>query len=611
MENTDKVIKYDTDIHALQNDLRLRQRYPYLKTKLYKVDPPVYHVIYCENYRGDFNELQNIFEREIRRFTIPTKLVDKEPVDYIKIVETITEKELWNMSGFPFTKNDLYKMLQEKFPDIDVLTIGNINKTREIEVAVASDTDNSKKKRLKLFLNSLDDSVVWILLLVPPDNNLLERRFFRKTDHLSMIVDRDTTFFYDNKKQIYSGNFNKNKFSLLNNDKFNCFVDYTYSNSINLRYALLLYDVVYMKPPLKQSLKDFLKTQFLSEKDFYFLLNSGHIVVILPDNFNDSMSWYNDINDYPINAFLSDKMIASLILSDIIEISQNYLLNDDRLIASFMQNLDQISSVSDISSERLQGIILWPQKALINTPLFHYEDSFKSIANFGINTVIQEDVSKKVKKDIQLEFMMFSQNVHIASALEATYFPFRTEDGFSDSFYANIMSAYLNFFKCFSSNYFKNYIDIESQKRNSVFQIDLLNFFELNTYDDVCSLEGVFSSINIKEKGRAFMKELSLLKQNERIERIETLNEKVLKELEREKRSKRVLDLIGILPKDPVISLLLKVIDIMDKNRKYQAVDYILNIIEEILESKKNDAKNIHYLMKINRVAKIRSGLTN
>ena len=95
--------------------------------------------------------------------------------------------------------------------------------------------------------------------------------------------------------------------------------------------------------------------------------------------------------------------------------------------------------------------------------------------------LVVETIPKNVKAKYEFEFVVNSESIHMAHALDATYFPFRADDSYSDQPYALMMGNLLNFYKYFNNAAVTEYLDFEQAKSSRVNVLDPINVVDVNT----------------------------------------------------------------------------------------------------------------------------------
>jgi len=127
--------------------------------------------------------------------------------------------------------------------------------------------------------------------------------------------------------------------------------------------------------------------------------------------------------------------------------SDNYLFNDEQSLKEIKVLCEAGKQITKIDARSMYEMLVWPIKARRNSFNSVHASHSLIAPGYGIHHTVQDRVNKMVNKDLSLEFMMTSSSIHLSNALNATYFPFKEPNGFSDYYFANVMGTMLNFYK--------------------------------------------------------------------------------------------------------------------------------------------------------------------
>jgi len=257
------------------------------------------------------------------------------------------------------------------------------------------------------------------------------------------------------------------------------------------------------------------------------------------------------------------------------------------------------------------NFLLWPKQALRASLDALNEAGPMGIARYGINVPIIESLPTKNKDKLEFEFVVNSNQIHLAHALDATYFPFFIEGKkYSDHPYALIMGEYLNFFKSTSHENFGQLLNINELKSNKNPSINLISTFDINDFIPISDFENDISSRVLRSGVNSLFSELSLLDDNERNQRISTYNTEVEKVLKNKNIYQHALDLsedsAGTFI--PFLSTGKKIIKASTRKAmdKFPAIQKLSEYIEDKTSTKDMNKKNVSILSQINRVARLK-----
>jgi hypothetical protein len=94
------------------------------------------------------------------------------------------------------------------------------------------------------------------------------------------FVRADEGFWFSNIDRIFAGNVTVDEIPGIEEGQIRCFLDATIGEHVNLRQLLMLYDTIYISPPLREGHDAFLRQQALSENDLLKLIERGRVKII-------------------------------------------------------------------------------------------------------------------------------------------------------------------------------------------------------------------------------------------------------------------------------------------------------------------------------------------
>lgn len=612
-----------TESFVRKIDYNLRARYPELITTIYEIKKSDF-VIYCSSELDNYNELKKEFNNSIRFMTTPVELSNEEPKNYKKIINLIDDNQpIQNFSGFPLTSLDFINLLSSKFPKINFIEIIGNNKDGKISI-VFEKTDKNKFEILQQFVAILDYPNEFIFIeKEPKSSQLLQNLFENDVTYIYSpyllktnwnFEKRDEDLWYYNVDKIYELKFRRNDLKFYDESSIKCFADYSFNN-INIRNLLLLYDKIFLIPPYEKPLNSLLDSQKIHKNELYDLIETDKInfILVQPCSRYDS-SFLNEVSSINENALVSRRALSVLLLADIVEINNNYFISQLDLVPYLKTLSAIIGELIKVDSNHIYAILSWPIKALRQSFDVLAFGSIMKMGAFGVNNAIEPYFSQKTNKDLQFDFMVNSTNIHLANGLNATYYPFKMEGGYSDRFYSTTMGYILNFYKNLSLDKILEYNKFKNNLKDEEQILDPITLFEINEYIPVTELHLLIESLGVPKNINSLIKYLIGLNIEERKEKIKYYNEEV-----RKRYSKKIaqyqwldfgysatLDTAGIWV--PFISTGIKGIELLaDKiGIKSKTKNYILGKLESIYQSKNVDENNIDFLTKLNRVARLK-----
>lgn len=624
-----------------RTDLYLRTKHPEVITTIYKINEQQF-LIKCDNINGDFFKFKEDFNHSIRLLGTFVDVVENIPSEFIEIVPNITDTEIAkDFEGIPLTKPGLLNLLISKFPNVHFFKIEDGPGTVTVYTASFKEKEGTTthyrflnkadREKIQQFLDNFKSPIIFTIQeeeVEKPEtlesfNHLNPTQFIYAANFKRKYVPefslRDEAIWFDNVDKIFEGNYKKDDLFFYNPDEYSCYVDYSIFDNIDIRNHLFLFQTVYLTLPFEKNIGSWLKQRKIQKNEFLELVKRNRIKVVLtqPESRYD-ITFINEIYESNPNAVITRRALAALQQIDIVEISDQYLLNDIEVFKELNKYCEIIGEVTKMNPKFIYDFLVWPIRARRDSFEKLNDGGLFSMASFGVNTAIEKRISEAFKKDLSFEFTTNATSIHLANSLNATYFPFKTQDGYSDAFYANIMGEMLNFYKSANSRTIKSFIDSKQKINSGILPISPIDIIEINDYISITELEDVLSKDVVFPNSKRLIESLSELSDEERKTKINQYNTAVTKKLNRRTKSKDaidlgqnvVMDVTGALTGFSVLGSAFSLAKIGGK-KLTASIPLIKNISNKIEEAMNNDTDklNIHYLTKINRVARVKRTL--
>lgn len=620
-----------------RTDLSLRAEHPDIKTTIYRIDDKSFQ-IYCENLKIDFEEFNENFEYAIRIIGSNVTLTNVPPIKFLEIIPNIKDNEISkNFEGVPMSKVMLFNLLHSKFPDINFYKMDD--EAGIVNIYIANYKIYAKKQKKYIFLNKFQRKNLESFLDGFKSNisfNIIEEEFEEKPDlenepkihnpvgflyasklsrHNSPeFVQRDEALWFDKVDNIFEGSFTKKDLYYYNSNEYSCYVDYSVFPNIDLRNHLFLFQTVYITPPFEKSIDLWLKESKITKNEFLGLIIKNRIRLVLtqPEFRYYDLGFFNEIYKINSKAIISRRAIACIQQIDIVEMANNYILYDNEIINELKVFCELLAQKSlQVDSKILYDTLVWPVRALRSSFDTINFSGIKSTSVFGVNNIISKRTSELYNKDLEFEFVTNASPIHLSSALNAIYFPFKTPDGYSDVYYATAMGRLLNFYKNATEQNVIAFSNFENTIMTGVSQLNPIDIIELNDYISITELESVLSKDLVYPNSQKLLESLSSLTLEERNNKISTYNSEVKKRINKSSKSKGAMDL-GLNASLDIVSALTGLFGLStgfsilkSSTKSFKPIKNIAEKIEGI-QNKDIDKANIHFLTKINRVAKLK-----
>ena len=640
----------DYSPNVRRDDFRLRAKYPFLKTRIFLLNNDKYN-IYVENLKDfpflTYEELKKEFEYSIKMLGNPSFLTESLPENFIQEIPIINDFEISkNFEGAFFTHNALIHFLNAKFNNYKIknMTTDFNNKQFVISVDYSS---IEEKEALQKQLNKLklvfdfrieksknnDDYVeTYTKTGNPKTDILLNNGHIMEIPAFSMqpvkldFIKRDETLWFENIDKVYSGEFKKENLKFWHSNKSACYMDFTNAPNIDLRNNLLMYDTIYVSIPLKEK-NDILFNSNFTKENFFSLIEKNRLKIL---NIQQEERLDTDIlkEAYAINqnSVVNRRALSLLSVIDLKEINSNYIFNNPEVQPYIFDISKELANVLNIQTTEILNFFYWPKQALRESFELFNRGGLWSYGHIGVNQIIQKPISRITQKDLSLEFMMFSKNVHLANALNATYFPsfLYTPSGkiqSLDSQYSRLIGDFLNFYKYATPTNYKSFQDLEETKHKVKNFISPIDIFDINTYIPFDEFEEYTSSQTTRNAVRVLFDRLSNMTIEEREAEIKKYNQKI-KELDSKQSIKLLLsdgiqDIFGnaitmLFSINPILLFFLTILNsgtikgLIQRAESYKTIQRLVKSMNNCINAQHGELSDIDILSQISRVARLK-----
>jgi len=602
-------------------DLNLRAKFPYLATRIFKKGNDEYQ-IYIESEIDDFASLENIFNREIRYLTAPIKVINEIPTSYELEIDGISDKDIpSNFEGIPFTLNQTFIHISSVHSDVTFNKIFEDHKNKIIIIEVCESTGSNTISNIQTTLEALKFPYSFNIMTgvslkqqikVPDEVFNIAPSKSKEMLSCEFLV-RDEGLWHDNIDSFYDGSYKKSDLYFIDQTKTSCLVNFAKFQNANIRNHLLLYDVVYCVLPLSTDMPEFLNAQKITKDEILDLVRRGRLKIInTQPEIRLDYGFINEAYEENPSAVISRRALAALAAIDLVELNEAYIFSDPELDPYIYPLLKAVSEVTNTNIDTISNFILWPKYALRNSLDILNQSGPIGIAGYGVNKPIIDSWPKnKDKEKYEFEFSISSDQVHLAHALDATYFPFYIDnEEYTDHPYALMMGELLNFYKSMRYGALNQSFNLKEMKKINNPSLSLISTFDINDYIPISSFEEEVTSSIIRKGMKSLFSELSLLDEPKRNQCICDYNTEIDKVLKNKNASKHALDLgedaIGLAV--PFIATGKKLITkgTQAAMKKFPAIQSVSEIIEDKALGSNEKTRNISLLSRVNRVARLK-----
>lgn len=475
--------------YVRRDDLRLRSTYPSLKTKIFEVEPENF-LIYVENPFADRDALCKKFDHSIRFIVSPVELTFELPNQIIREIPIIEDSQIGDsFAGVGWTVNDFYNILYSKFPFLNSIKIDSVE-NGVVKIHFPHGMSGLYNSQLTSFLETMSGDVVKYEAFfdeigtgtfnVGPDINPVLTILPAKWNSTNAEYEKkDEAFWFDNIKGIYNGSVTKE--SILGNRcrKNCCYIKYSDFSNVNIRNGILMFDHVYVELPIEKSIKCFCAEQQIFEDDLTSLVLQNRVTFVTNQpSYRMDYGFLDAISKQKPEAVLSRRLLSALIIADLVEMNNNCVITDECLP---VLSPDLFAGLGEDVSKKLYNLATWPRRALRKSFELLTLNSSSRISTLGVNNCFSIPDNVSNRDALEFEFAINSEYIHIASALNAFYFPFWAKK-YETKTQASLMYNMIKFFKCRNADELQQHnMRINSSMKGTLF-IPNLDILEVDKY---------------------------------------------------------------------------------------------------------------------------------
>ncbi len=478
--------------YVRRDDLRLRSVYPSFKTRIFEVSENRF-LIYVQNPVKDREALCKEFDCSIRFVTNPVNLTFNLPQKFVREIPIIEDSKIGNsFSGIGWTVNQFYNLLYSKFSFLKSIKIDSVE-NGTVRVHFPNNMSGLYNSQLTSFLDSMSGDVIKFEAVFDqveegrfsagPDTNPVLTILPTRWNSTNVEYERhDEAFWFDNIKGIYNGTVSKETILGQRCQKNSCYIKYSSFSNVNIRNGILMFDHIYVELPCETSVKDFCLKQQVTEDELISLVVQNRITFITnqPSNRID-YGFLDSIYKMKPEAVLSRRCLNALIIADLVEMNKNCLIADECLP---VLSPDLFAGLGVDVSKKLYNLATWPRRALRKSFELLTLNSSSCISALGVNNCFSIPDNVPNRDALEFEFVVNSEYVHIASALNAFYFPFWAKD-YETKTQASLMYNMIKLFKCRNADELEQHnIQMKSYSNGKMF-VPNLDILEVKDYPTI------------------------------------------------------------------------------------------------------------------------------
>jgi len=620
-------VPFNNEGFVLRSDLALRTEYPYLKTRIFETTPHRYLIVFDLALLSAV-EAAPLFHETMRFASAHVDISNALPRTYLRELAPLSDRDLARgFKGLPLTQSDMINLLGAKVPSIEVLGVAGPT-GESVDVLIAAGASSADKASAKAILDGLVSG---------PEVRLVEASGADKAspksdDPIGVIahkfrnpmpdfVREDETYWFDNLDALYGGKIRKADLPGAPDEGLACYIDFTFGErQLNLRQALLMYDTVYVTPPIYGAL-DGWTAQHVPEADWLRLAESGRVRFVLTQpeermNF-DLLQAAHERNP---GSVVGRRAAGAWVLADLVDTTARYRLNDPAFLAQAPDFLNTIAAASDRDSASAMHLLLWPIFGLRRSVMPLMDRGVLGAHGLGLTDLVAQDLLKVSGHDLRLETTVLGNQVHLAHALGATLVSSHEQpDGYR--FIQQLIADRLNFYRNFDSAITAAWARNERRKENARALLPSLPLFEFEDDIPLKEIENAAALTSTRRKGRALVGRLADLDVSARAAEVARLAAELRKLRAKEAGIfslenaedvssivSAVADVAGatVLGLPPVVASRSVFGRLTGALRQWKPADHLLDAIEHDLASSTKSAEDLDFLSKVDRVAALR-----
>ena len=612
-------------------DVSLRALFPDLVTRIFGLQGGHYVICPVGSVHG-IDTMRLDFEK-VRPAGLAIQVADAQPQSFAYELSPIEDGAVAdNFEGFGFSRPQLINLLLARFPSLP-LSDAPSSSTDPITLFLDGEADPTQLEAAQATLQGILPGFRFAFDREPAPRRSFPPDVQRRLDELTNIdvkpakrrptappfVKADEEFWYNSVEDVLAGRLSQRSILDMSDDGMACYMDATVGSQFDLRQAILLYDTVYLTPPVISpgaNSAGFWEEQALTKKDLFALIAAGRLRLILsqPEERTDP-DFLREACSIDPRSVIGRLKSSALVASDIVATAREYRFADPAMVKQLSIAAQALSEEVKIAPSTVMRSLLWPLSARRSCVGALTSRGLMGLPSFGMGGVLAEEIKQVTGRDLQLEALVTTMGVQIAHSLHATFIP-PMDDLRGWNVPRLLIGERLNFFRDYNSRTAAAWaVDQRRKFEKREIIMPPLPIFRFENHADVHEIIAATSSGSTRRKGRAMVSRLSALTSEERSAAIDAISRDFYSLNVRRQRSGAAIDLVSniidvatslfqvsIFPFKSAWGLLGTVASVARKNPR---LDLLLDTIEADLAPGLGINEDLAFLSKVNRVAKL------
>lgn len=615
---------FNNEGFALRSDLALRTEHPYLTTRIFEVEPHRFLIVF-DAALLEASAVAELFHRTMRYVTTHIDLSNTLPETYLRELSPLGDRELArDFKGLPLTRSDLVNLLGAKVPALDVLDVGDPDGQR-VDILIASGAPVEARARAEQILDGVAAGAA--IRLVEADS--AKRDLPQSSDPIGVVahkfrsdlpvfVREDEDYWFDNLDALYAGKVKKTTLPGAQADGLACYIDFSMGErQLNLRQALLMYDTVYVTPPIYGG-TDGWAAQQIPEEEWLRLAAAGRVKFVLtqPEE-RTNFDFLRAAHERNPDALVGRRAAGAWILADLVDTTARYRLNEPDFLAQAPTFINALGPAIGMDEKTALQVLLWPIYGLRRSVMPLMDRGALGAPALGLTDLVAQSLLDATGRDLRLETAVFGSQVHLAHALGATLV---SPDGQADGhrFIQQMIADRLNFYRSFDVAVTAAWARNERRKEDARRLLPALPVFEFDVDVPLSEIEAAAGLASTRRKGRALIGRLANLDEAARSAELSRLAAELRKlkakdagvfSLETAEDLGSVVtaagDVVGVatLGLPPVVASRNLFGRLTAALRQWKPADDFLDAIEHDLADQRKSSEDLDFLSKVDRVA--------
>jgi hypothetical protein len=611
-------------------DVALRALYPQLTTRIFEVAPHKYEIVFDRELL-DANAINDVFQKSVRPATVWIELSNIAPSSFIHELAPIEDVDIsLGFEGCPFSWPDIESILLSRHPDLP--RFAEIpNQNNPIKILFSQPLSAEQQEKVRTFMSGcLPDWPIEIGVSKIMDTGHgeprarpakidIEVRSSRLRSRAPSFVRDDEEFWFANVDMLFQGRLASQISAATENAGTACYLDCSSFPQIDLRQAILLYDTIYLTPPITESSASsipFWEQQALTREDFLHLIEIGRVRLLLtqPEERSDP-AFLAAAHERNPSGIIGRLRSAAIMVSDIIATADEYTLAAPQLRPAISELSTRIAKETGDAGDVINRLLLWPLHARRTCLQPLMTRGLMGVAAFSQGTILAGQIRVASGRNFDLEAIVTNNAVHIAHVLNATFIPPSKEmAGWIEP--RRIVADRLNFYRSFNTRIAASWAANERRKEEQVPIVPAIPLFDFHPRAPLKDLIAATSFGSVRRKGRAMMTRLSQLPPEDRRLEIDRLCQEMYELGGRRARRSFIVDSLSdgmdigstiwsasLPPIRPMWHFLKRTVELA---RRAPALDRVIDAIEQDLRDQLGRNSDLDFLSKISRVAELR-----